>query len=318
MSRFLLAGIIIGASLLAYVVSRIDISIIANELARASAVDVVLSIVALAAAFAVKAVRWSQLLPKDRDPGVLRLLYPVLVGNAGNAIIPHSGEFLRSAMLNRQWGIRYTTTLTSIAAERMFDFLSVGVVSLAIFFNGDLSGPMASALRFIAVGFATLLAIFIVLLWKPEACSRMVGGLTRMFPQRIRATVEREFAAAVETLRELQQSHLLVRIVALSLLQWLLIGTSIYLCIHAVGSTAPVAVAAGVLLLTVAGLTLPTAPGYVGTIQICFLLGMAGFGSEDEAIAASVIYNFVVTIPVILPSLPAFMSMGFWRKRGDA
>jgi uncharacterized protein (TIRG00374 family) len=314
-NRILFFGIIVGASLLWFIASRIDISLIHAELARADLYDLLLAVCALASAFAVKALRWALLMPQPRSFRWHHLLYPVIVGNAGNAIVPHSGELLRTALVNRKWNVQYTTSLTSIAMERMFDFLSVGAVSLSIFFNGELSGPLATALRFIAAGFAVLLLVFFALIARPAVCAQMLNWLTKPFPIRLADIVDQEFQTVMNTLQALRRGHLLIRITALSLLQWLLIGTSIYLCIQAVGVNTPFAVAAAVLILTVAGLTLPTAPGYVGTIQVCFLIGMSGFSTEDQAIAASVLYNFVVTVPVIIPALPAFVNLNLWRRR---
>ena len=52
-------------------------------------------------------------------------------------------------------------------------------------------------------------------------------------------------------------------------------------------------------MLLVVGLTLPTAPGYLGTTQVCFTAVLAVFGvDEDLAFAASALYTACVVLPV--------------------
>jgi uncharacterized membrane protein YbhN (UPF0104 family) len=66
-----------------------------------------------------------------------------------------------------------------------------------------------------------------------------------------------------------------------------------------------------VLLLNVIGLTLPAAPGHVGTLQLAFIAGLAPFGVEaEEAFAASVIYNVLMVVPTVILGLPGLRRAG--------
>jgi uncharacterized membrane protein YbhN (UPF0104 family) len=89
----------------------------------------------------------------------------------------------------------------------------------------------------------------------------------------------------------------------LSVGQWLCIAICIYFSLQAFSLNLPFWVTLIILPLTIAGLTLPSAPAYLGTMQVCFLAGLTPFGVADEtAIAASVIYISIVTLPVMLVS----------------
>jgi len=81
--------------------------------------------------------------------------------------------------------------------------------------------------------------------------------------------------------------------------------------LRAVDVSVTLAGAVSVLLLNVIGLTLPAAPGHVGTIQLAFLVGLAPFGvPKEEAFAASVIYNFLMFVPTMVLGFPGLRRAG--------
>ncbi len=65
------------------------------------------------------------------------------------------------------------------------------------------------------------------------------------------------------------------------------------------------------LLLNVIGLTLPAAPGHVGTVQLAFIVGLAPFGvTRAEAFAGSVIYNVLMVVPTVILGFPGLRRAG--------
>ena len=89
-------------------------------------------------------------------------------------------------------------------------------------------------------------------------------------------------------------------VVFYSLLQWGLVATCIYLSYRSIGIDASPWVALIILPLTIVGLTLPTAPAYVGTLQVCFLVALEPFGAPKEnAIAAAFVYTGIIMVPVM-------------------
>jgi uncharacterized membrane protein YbhN (UPF0104 family) len=79
----------------------------------------------------------------------------------------------------------------------------------------------------------------------------------------------------------------------------------------AVGVPVTLGSATATLLLNVIGLTLPAAPGHVGTVQLAFIVGLAPFGvAREPAFAASVVYNFLMVVPTVLLGLPGLRRAG--------
>jgi uncharacterized membrane protein YbhN (UPF0104 family) len=86
-----------------------------------------------------------------------------------------------------------------------------------------------------------------------------------------------------------------------------MMSACVYLALLAVGVAAPASAAIVVLAVTVAGLTLPTGPGFVGTIQACFLVALTPYNvGAERAVSASFFYNLLITVP------PLLLAGGFW------
>lgn len=84
---------------------------------------------------------------------------------------------------------------------------------------------------------------------------------------------------------------------------------SLWFCMKAVGLDISLPVASAVMFATVLGLWLPTAPGYVGTIQMAFVVVLLPLEIDRETIlTASLLYNFLITIP------PLFVTLFYLNK----
>ena len=97
----------------------------------------------------------------------------------------------------------------------------------------------------------------------------------------------------------------------LVLLQWVAVLGCVVFSLRAVDVPVTIAGSVSVLLLNVIGLTLPAAPGHVGTVQLAFIAGLAPFGvAHEDAFAASVIYNLLMVVPTVLLGIPGLRQAG--------
>jgi uncharacterized membrane protein YbhN (UPF0104 family) len=65
------------------------------------------------------------------------------------------------------------------------------------------------------------------------------------------------------------------------------------------------------LLLNIIGLTLPAAPGHVGTVQLAFIVGLAPFGvTHPDALAGSIVYNVLTVLPTVILGMPGLRRAG--------
>jgi hypothetical protein len=297
-----------------------DLTSVAGHLKSAQPLAVI-GIALCAVSFAMaKAERWRYLLAPLAELRTSQLLPAVFMGSAVNYAVPHAGELVRAWVVSRDAGQRNAAVLTSIAIERLFDFLAVLVIGVA----GLMLSPELKALgaHFWALGalLALLLTCVVPFVLWTEGALHLLALLLRPLPTRAADWLLGHARHGVAGLSGLLDPATLVRVIVASLLQWLLMVGCAWLSLRAVGLHESVALAQIIVLLLVVALTLPAAPGHIGTTQVAFVLASAPFGIDTgQAIAASLIYNAVVPASFIAPAAVYYMRRPLRAaKSGDA
>jgi uncharacterized protein (TIRG00374 family) len=103
-------------------VLSIDIREVGEALADADYVYVVPALALFAASLVVRALRWRYFLLPEQDVSARRLLPSLLVGYAGNNLLPlRAGELLRAQHAAEREGIARMHTFGTLMMERLFD-----------------------------------------------------------------------------------------------------------------------------------------------------------------------------------------------------
>jgi glycosyltransferase 2 family protein len=308
----LVLGAAVGTLFLYLAVRRLDWAAFTAEIGRAHAGQIALGMVCLFTYYGVKAERWKHLVaPFARASG--RALQPaVLAGLAGNYVFPHFGEIARAVLAGRQLDVPPSAFLGSIAIERFFDFLALLVIVLVVLLPlGGFDDEIRAASVAVAALCAVLLAGVVLFLFRTEACIGLARRMLAPFSARLAAMATYHLGQARVGLGAIAAPRLLTRIFGWSVLQWIAILGCVVFSLRAVDAPVTVAGAVSVLLLNVIGLTLPAAPGHVGTVQLAFIAGLAPFGvAHEEAFAASVIYNVLVVVPTVILGYPGLRRAG--------
>jgi uncharacterized membrane protein YbhN (UPF0104 family) len=176
---------------------------------------------------------------------------------------------------------------------------------------GGFDREIRAASLAIAAFCVILLAGVVLFVFRTEACIRLARGVLAPFSGKLARMAAYHLSHARVGLGAIAAPRLLVRIFGWSLLQWITILGCIVFSLRAVDAPVTIAGAVAVLLLNVIGLTLPAAPGHVGTVQLAFIAGLAPFGvAHEEAFAASVIYNVLMVVPTVIFGLPGLRRAG--------
>lgn len=254
---------------------------------------------ALMAQFWFKAARWRDLLEPITNTTTGRVYSATVVGYLANLVFPlYIGEFARVYVLGRQLQLPYSPVLATVVLERLFDILSVlFFVSIVLVFDsrapteirviGSLSGSLSLALTLL------LLAIF---RWENKILhfvNSFVGHYSRKWAERI----ANQFQSGLQGVSSLRSLRSLPGIIGASIAQWGMMGICIYFSFLATGLDVPVSAAFVVLALTVMGVTLPSSPGFFGTIQLCFTLGLSPYQIPvSQALATSIVFHVTIYV----------------------
>lgn len=308
----LFLGAALGALFLYLAVRRLDWAAFSAEMGRARLDQVALGVVCLFTYYGVKAERWKHLIAPFAQASGRELQPAVLAGLAGNYVLPHFGEIARAVLASRQLGVPPSAFLGSIAIERFFDFLALLVIVLAVLLPlGGIDDDIRAASFAVAGLCALLLAGVVLFLFRTEACIGIARRVAMPFSGKLADMAVYHLGQARLGLGAIGAPRLLARIFGWSVLQWVAILGCVVFSLRAVDAPVTVAGAVSVLLLNVIGLTLPAAPGHVGTVQLAFIAGLTPFGvPHEEAFAASVIYNVLMVVPTVILGFPGLRRAG--------
>jgi len=224
---------------------------------------------------------------------------------------------LRMFLAARELRLPGSPVLASIVLERTFDFLTVPCLfGLALLLDARTPPELTAASYVVGgIGLALLGAVLVFGFWT-DGATALTRRVTPFLPPSAREWVVRQLQAAATGLRAVRSPGALFAIIALSLLQWALMGVCTYVAILALGLAVPLSTGFVVLAFIVAGLTLPNSPGFVGTVQLCFTLGLAPYGiGAADALAASIYYHALVYVSVLLAGLYYLHRLGYRLER---
>jgi glycosyltransferase 2 family protein len=302
--RLLAAGLAVGGLAAWLVFANTDmagvIDILAND------VDVRLlggAFLTYCLFFVGKALRWRYLLSPSVAVPLPRLTLYVLIGYAGNVVLPfQAGEVARGYLASRHHGIRLATALSGIAVEKLLDFLALLVLLIWALLSMEAPSALAEQVAVSLGGLLSLVGVlFVAVLIRPEVTCALVDRALAVLPDRLAAGLGPPIHGGLDGLSALRRAALLWRILAVSLATWSIMLLTLYLTVRAVQLEVPLAVAIVVMVLAAVGLALPTSPGFIGTLQAAFVLGMVPFGiAQDGAVAASLVYQVLTTVPPLV------------------
>jgi uncharacterized protein (TIRG00374 family) len=296
-------GLLCSTGFLWLAIRDVDGSLVVTSLKSARLGWAPLFVASLVAFCWAKAARWGLLLGVTTVSASGRLLAPVVIGYAGTTLMPMQlGELVRAYVAGRQLNLPIGAILGSIAVERLLDVLAlVAILGLVIASGSQLdprlakTGALVAASGILLIG---LVAHFAArpLVWR-ENVRRMLGHASIRLRTRVDAQLQ-QLHAGVAMLAK-PSSYLAV--VVMTSMQWLAMLCCAWISLKAVGLALPASAPLLVLATTILGMSLPAGPGYVGTIQLAYILALRPFDVEPSiAIAASLFYHTLLCVPLLI------------------
>lgn len=268
-----------------------------------------LAIVLATLSFPIRVPRWRILLTRDDGSPIAwgALWHPVAIGFACNNVLPFRlGEVVRIGAVSRLAPVSVASGLSSVAVERVLDGLTVVGLFLLAMVLADLPPDIAvrgvavrdAALRFGVLGIVALAAGLAITLRRGLA----VGLAQRLTPAgRIREIAVAFTARIVDGLAALGDPGRAARVVAWSLVLWLVNALAFWVGFAAFGIEVPFV---GALLLQgilVFAIAVPQAPGYVGGFELAIIGALALFGVDEQlALAYAVTFHVTTFVPITL------------------
>jgi uncharacterized protein (TIRG00374 family) len=230
-------------------------SVFLEQTRRANLLMILLGVASIYGAHLLRAVRWSLLLKPVRDVPFTRLISPTLIGFTGLALLGRPGEFMRPYLIARREKLSVSSQMAVWWVERIFDAGSLGLLlALSLLYAPALRQlPYFEQMRWMGLFFLVLVlgmtAGALLLRYAGHrignALERAFTGLAPRFAHRLGGTA-RAFGEGLNTIHDVGT---FVKLVAVSVATWVLIGSSYVWVLHAYPAPLASVTPGGVVLL---------------------------------------------------------------------
>lgn len=254
--------------------------------------------------FVLRALRWRYLLGPVKVISVHSLFASTMIGFMANNVLPlRAGEVVRAYALARSEHISVSSSLATLAVERLLDGIVISLFLIALLFLFPFPPWLVNFNYVLLLLYGVGVGAGAGLLWMQARTNVWERGFS-YFPSLVRERIEKiveNFASGLEVLRDGKQ---LIWIGVLSLVHWFLIALYYFLLFQACDLSLPFLAAIVLLVVLTFGIMLPAAPGYIGNFQYFTVIALSLFSvPKDQALGLSLVAHVGQFVPVTIIGL---------------
>lgn len=256
----------------------------------------------------VRARRWRYLFPpRSAPPG---LIPAIMIGYMANNVLPlRAGEVVRVYVVARRWRLAgggggrahpFWTTLATLVVERVLDSLAVVLILALLVLVVPVPAFLeAAALVVLAIDLAGVV-VLVTLVAAPVRAARLIARVTARWP-RLRERSLGIFETFVTGLDGVRTPAHIVPLLLWTFLVWLVPALAVWTMFRALGLALPLIAAWVVLAFIGLGVSIPSAPGYVGVFHAAAALALGLFGvSQPAAVGYALLLHAGQILPITL------------------
>ena len=307
----LVVGLVISAVAVWFSMRDVDPGAVWAALRHANYLGFVVAVATTLIGFWLRALRWRSLIAAARRIGMDSLFSATMIGFMANNVLPlRLGEFVRPWALARREGLSRSTLFATVVVERAVDMMTLLVIlGLALLVHpisaATEAGRMVRAGAGVLVATCIALTLFVFALERrPSLAHTVVGRLAAPLPEWARARVAGMLTHFVEGLGLFRDLRRLSWVFLLSFLMFGVVVLGLQASMWALGIDLPWYAGLIMLVITAIGIMVPAAPGYIGTMNVACIAGLALLKvGKDQAVPFSWFYWASQWAPVTLVGL---------------
>jgi uncharacterized protein (TIRG00374 family) len=276
----------------------------------------------------VRAIRWRWVFPPGPRPA--GIVAATMIGYMANNVLPlRAGEIVRVYVLARRLRVAAGLSLLqavglvtgTLVVERVLDSLTIvlilGVLVLLIPVPAAVQWGAAVLLAIDMVGIAALVTVARA----PGLGRRLLARLTRRWPT-LQLHAMAIFDTGLQALEGIRAPAHAVRITVLTVVVWVMGAAAAWAMVRAVHLDLPFVSGWVIMAFVGLGISVPSAPGYVGVWHWAAALALGIFGAPSSiAVAYALLYHAASLVPVTLVGwlylIHEHVSLGEARRAPD-
>jgi hypothetical protein len=251
----------------------------------------------------IRALRWRVLLSGVARVPVRPLFSATAVGFMANMLLPlRAGEIIRPVLLGRQTKVSTSAALASVLLERLFDLLFIFLFLLGISVAVPVPAWMGRASYIVAIAIAVLIALLLLLLRSRDRAMAGSRAVLAHLPGNLGHGVSAVIDSFLGGISSITDGRTVATLLGYSFMVWAVIACTFGLGLLALNLDVPLAATSVSLMIVVAAfVSLPQAPGFVGTWQAGCVFALAFYGiSKDEAVGYSLVTHVAQVVVNVL------------------
>ncbi|MBP1711717.1 MAG: hypothetical protein H6Q49_1919 [Deltaproteobacteria bacterium] len=302
MNKKLIFGIVLGIVLIYFSVRGIDFNETLLHLKKIHLGYAALSLFFIVLMQALRSYRWGVILQPMAKIDQLTLFSVTSVGFLAIAAIPaRIGELARPYLISNKSSIKMSSAFGTIVVERVLDSLSVLTITIAVLLLQDLpSWMIKSGILFFAITML-IIAFIIILVWQRETAVKIIDRILQLLPGKLSQKVMSVIHHFIDGFQVITDVKRLLYLLFLSMVVWVVDAAVIYSMFLAFSFDLPIVAAFVIMIILIAGIAIPTAPGFIGNWHYACILGLGLFGiAKPEAFSFALVYHFLSMFVVVV------------------
>jgi len=317
----LIAGIIVAGIFIYLTLRGVDFGQVGASLADVSFPYLFLALFQFILISICRSLRWGVILRFLVHIPQLRLFPLFSVGLMAVVVLPaRLGELVRPYALRSKVDVPYMPVLGTILVERLLDITVILAILGAVVLEPQSPPWLVRSGYGALVALGLLLGGITILHYQTDRVLRLVHWVASRISVRLGDLMVRAIRNLEGGLHIISSPWSLLLALAMSALVWGLSASAIYTLFRFQGLELPAIAAFTVLVITVAGISLPTAPGMIGNFHYASVLALSLYSVPKEAAFAFSMVYYLSGIGLIillgLFSLP-YVNIRFGNLMGE-
>jgi glycosyltransferase 2 family protein len=303
----LVIGIGISVALFVYLLRSVDLAELGRQLGRTRWEWVVLGVAVGPLGLWARGIRWRYLFPRGaKPPG---LVAANMIGYMANNVLPlRAGELVRIYVAARRMrgpargslGSSLWLAGATVIVERVLDSLTLVLLLVGLVFLIPVPRAFEYAAAVVLAVDALALGALVSLVLAPQRSRRLVSRLCRRRPA-LAARVTGVLDTFLRGLEGVRTPAHLGPLAAWTVLVWLLPALGAWALLRAVHLELPLLAGWAVLTFVGFGISIPSAPGYIGVWHAAAVLALSMFGvAQAPAVGYALLYHASQFVPITL------------------
>ena len=295
-------GIVLSLIGLYYAFRRLDVSQLLIHFQKVNLLYILAVFVLFTYSVQVRAKRWQALLKPLIKIPVSPLFSSTMIGYFGNNVLPFRlGELLRGYSLSKECPLKVSSIMGTIILDRVLDFAGLLIFSTLFLFSYPMELWLKTGLTIIAFFLTLVFSMVYLISKKTHVWEKYVNELMSK-SQPIMKKIYTILFNVINGFSQLGKSSNKVAISFYTIYLWVIYFACAYLVVIAIGVELSWQQVGLLLIATTLSISVPAAPGYLGTYHAVVIYMMVSVFDMDLAISQSlaIILHAVGFIPFVI------------------